>query len=70
MKGTMSVHAVASDDRNLLVKATTCVCENCFRENGFNGDSACKWDNVTLKYAEPNNNVSKEMLKKFRYLII
>lgn len=50
IKGTMLVHAIAVDKTGKLVKRnTSCACDNCFSLEGFNGESECLWDTVTMK---------------------
>jgi len=53
VKGTMVLHAVATytdgSERNLLTRETTCVCDNCFGEEGFKRGSDCIWETASLK---------------------
>ncbi|WAR08577.1 hypothetical protein MAR_018535 [Mya arenaria] len=35
---------------HLLMRTTSCVCQDCFGEDGFNAESNSKWDKVTLKF--------------------
>jgi hypothetical protein len=59
IKGTMSVHAITSEGRpNLLMRNTTYACQKCFSEQGFNSESSCKWDIVTLREVKQRNDTS------------
>ena len=50
VKGTFSLHAITNDINGQLVKRnTSCACENCFSENGFDGKSSCGWDVVEVR---------------------
>lgn len=50
IKGTMSLHSIAVEEHGNLVKRnTTCACEYCFSEEGFDGLSACCWEIVDIQ---------------------
>lgn len=68
VKGTMLLHAVASEENGnaLLVRETTCACDVCFGESGFNGESLCKWERVVLKHIEPKSQHVSEAVSDNR----
>ncbi|CAC5388320.1 unnamed protein product [Mytilus coruscus] len=44
VKGTMKLHAVAAiADGRILTKETTCVCQQCFGDDGFKETTQCNW---------------------------
>ncbi|VDI60353.1 Hypothetical predicted protein [Mytilus galloprovincialis] len=44
VKGTMKLHAVAAiADGRILTKETTCVCQECFGDDGFKETTNCNW---------------------------
>ncbi|CAC5395762.1 unnamed protein product [Mytilus coruscus] len=44
VKGTMKLHAVAAiADGRILTKETTCVCQQCFGDDGFKETTHCNW---------------------------
>ncbi|WAR17870.1 hypothetical protein MAR_032464 [Mya arenaria] len=60
LKGTMSLHAIATGKEGILyVRNTTCACDLCFSDGGFNGKSNCKWEAVTMKKVATQNKVSR-----------
>ncbi|WAR13664.1 hypothetical protein MAR_027844 [Mya arenaria] len=60
LKGTMSLHAIATGKEGILyVRNTTCACDLCFSDEGFNGKSNCKWEAVTMKKVATQNKVSR-----------
>lgn len=56
LKGTMALHAVTvGSDDELMVRNTTCACEQCFGVNGFSGTSDCGWTRGTLNCVTRHN---------------
>lgn len=50
VKGTMLVHAIAVDEiGNLLNVLRRVHVKIVFAKKGFNGESGCSWDTVTMK---------------------
>ncbi len=44
IKGTMKIHSVVAASPGIVrTRETTCVCDNCFKENGFVENSQCLW---------------------------
>jgi hypothetical protein len=59
VKGTLSLHAITNDSNGQLIKRnTSCACEDCFSDIGFNGQSICGWDTVDIqKQSESSSNL-------------
>lgn len=57
VKGTMDIHAVVGvSDHVLASRTTTCVCESCFADNGFEvRSSSCLWNEHDIQKASVNN---------------
>ncbi|WAR14247.1 hypothetical protein MAR_004352 [Mya arenaria] len=59
IKGTMKIHSVVSIVPGIVrTRETTCVCENCFNENGFVENDKCLWitQNLIKPTPEDQNN--------------
>ena len=61
IKGTMKLHAVASSElrRQIITRTTTCVCSQCFTENGFNFNSSCGWRKQNLLRDQDGKTVNE-----------
>jgi enoyl reductase-like protein len=59
IKGTMKIHSVVAASPGIVrTRETTCVCDNCFKENGFVENSQCLWleQNLTKPIREIQNS--------------
>ena len=72
VKGTMKVHSViALSSENIKTRETTCVCQDCFQQNGINEDTRCSWIKHCLtkkkqkieNIQEDNNNVLEHKIQ-------
>lgn len=62
VKGTLKLHSVACiSEHEVMVRDTTCVCENCFNENGFvwSDTNSCGW----RKHKLQNTHISEKSKK-------
>ena len=69
VKGTLKIHAVAGiNDREIMVRDTTCVCSTCFSEKGFiwSDSNTCGWNKEILSKTgvsgiEHNDNIRDDI---------
>lgn len=59
----MKVHSVVGiSDQHIMTRETTCVCHDCYTENGFNENTNCQWEKHSLT-KPPTENKSQTTTK-------